>query len=116
MIDSIITIHNNAQHILDQKHEYGSIDDTMDILKISQKGNNMNILVRFYIYKTVKYKPIINEQFVMDSKVSFDLVIDIQAEVIAGTLAPLTANSMVKYPRYVHISTSAATPDEHTIT
>jgi hypothetical protein len=61
---------------LDQKHEYGSVDDMMDILKILQKGNDMNILERLYIYKTAKYKPIMNGQFVKNSKVLFNLVID----------------------------------------
>jgi hypothetical protein len=39
-----------AQHITNNRHTYGSIHDTMDILKITQKGRQMNILEKFYIY------------------------------------------------------------------
>jgi hypothetical protein len=37
---------------------------------------NMNVLERFYVYKTVKYKPTMNEQLVMDPNILFDIVID----------------------------------------
>jgi hypothetical protein len=39
-----------AQHILNNGHTYGNIHDTMDILKIIQKGRHMNILEKFHIY------------------------------------------------------------------
>jgi hypothetical protein len=48
----------------------------MDILKRSQKCNGMNILERFYVYKTAKYKPIMDLQFVMYSNILFDLAVD----------------------------------------
>jgi hypothetical protein len=46
----------------------------IDILKIPQKGNEVNVLERFYIYKAAKHKPIMNECFVSDSNILFDLV------------------------------------------
>jgi hypothetical protein len=64
-----------------------------DILRVLQQGNSLNILERFYDYKTAKYKPLMNEHFVMDFNVQFDLVVDTRrSEVIAGTLVPLITN------------------------
>jgi hypothetical protein len=40
-----------AQHILDRNHDYGSITDSVQILKRCQKGNLMNCWEAFYIQK-----------------------------------------------------------------
>jgi hypothetical protein len=40
-----------AQHILNNKHEYGNIQDAMDILQITQKGRLMDTIETYYIYK-----------------------------------------------------------------
>jgi hypothetical protein len=45
-----------AQHILNHNHEYGIIENTMDLIRIASKGKNLNILERFYIYKDRKAK------------------------------------------------------------
>jgi hypothetical protein len=48
----------------------------MDIIKVSQKGKNFDILERFYIYKATRSKIILNEQHVIDPNVLFDVIID----------------------------------------
>jgi hypothetical protein len=48
----------------------------MDIIKIAHKGKTLDALERFFIYKTSKSKPMINEQFKTNSNVLFDLIIE----------------------------------------
>jgi hypothetical protein len=36
----------------------------------------MDVLERFHIYKTARYKPIQNKQYTRDSTILFDLVIE----------------------------------------
>lgn len=40
-----------AQHILDNKHWYGSIANTLIILGLATKGEHMNTLAKFCIYQ-----------------------------------------------------------------
>jgi hypothetical protein len=40
-----------VQHILDTGHAFGNMDDSMEIVKIQQKGSHLNTLENFYIYK-----------------------------------------------------------------
>jgi hypothetical protein len=39
-----------ARHILNSGHSYGSIDDTLDIIKIERKGKHLDTLERFHIF------------------------------------------------------------------
>ena len=43
-----------AQHLLDNKHVIGPMEDIMKILHIEKKGKMMNTLEDFYIYKETK--------------------------------------------------------------
>jgi hypothetical protein len=38
-----------ALHMLQRRHEYGKIEETMDILKVVQKGKRLDVLERFYM-------------------------------------------------------------------
>jgi hypothetical protein len=49
-----------AQHILECNHKYGKREDTMEVIKIAQESRHLVALVRFYIYKASKNKPILN--------------------------------------------------------
>jgi hypothetical protein len=40
-----------AEHILDNQHSYWTIHDTMDIPCVTKKGEHMNTLERYHIYK-----------------------------------------------------------------
>jgi hypothetical protein len=35
-------------------HEYGTIENTLDVLKVVNKGELLDVLERFYIYKANK--------------------------------------------------------------
>jgi hypothetical protein len=50
-----------AQHILNNGHTYGNINDTMDIIKITQKNRHMNILENFHIYCAYRDNTHMNE-------------------------------------------------------
>jgi hypothetical protein len=65
----------HAKHILSHNHEYGTVENTMDIIIIASKGENLDVLKRFYIYKVSKSQIVINEQYTTDSNVLFDLII-----------------------------------------
>jgi hypothetical protein len=45
-----------VQHTLDNRYTYGTIQDTMDILRITKRGRIMNTLGRYHIYKSIKMK------------------------------------------------------------
>jgi hypothetical protein len=40
-----------AHHIINNKHKYGNIQNTMKILHITQKGRFMNTIEKYHIYK-----------------------------------------------------------------
>jgi predicted GIY-YIG superfamily endonuclease len=65
-----------AQHILEHGHEYGPIDDIMDILRIAPKGKMPDILEKIHIYKSSIHKAIVNEQNTKDSNILSDLALN----------------------------------------
>jgi hypothetical protein len=64
-----------ASHILQFSHEYGTIDNTMEILKIENKGVRLDVIERYLIYKTNKEKPILNEQHVDVHNILFEILL-----------------------------------------
>jgi hypothetical protein len=56
-------------------HDYGTIDNTMNILKIVNKGIFLDVIERFHIYKTSKVKPIINEQHFDEYNILFEILL-----------------------------------------
>jgi hypothetical protein len=43
-----------SNHILNTGHSYGSITDTMEIMKIERKGKHLNTWEKYHIYKIIK--------------------------------------------------------------
>jgi hypothetical protein len=64
-----------ASKMLQFSHEYGTIDNTLEISKIVNKGNLLDVIERFHIYKTNKVKQIVNEQYVDDQNVLFEILL-----------------------------------------
>jgi hypothetical protein len=64
-----------ASHILQFSHEYGAIDNTLEILKTVNKGILLDVIERFHIYKTNNVKQIMNEQHVDDYNVLFEILL-----------------------------------------
>jgi hypothetical protein len=50
-----------AQHILNTGHKYGNIEDTMDIINVTQKGRLMNTIEKFHTYCAHKEDVHMNE-------------------------------------------------------
>jgi hypothetical protein len=64
-----------VQHILDNRHSYGTIHDTMDILRITKKGQHMNTLERYNIYKNKKmYGNILNDTYAEAENPIFEVI------------------------------------------
>jgi hypothetical protein len=42
---------NFAQHLLENKHAMGPMEDIMDVIHVTNKGEMMDTLERYYIYK-----------------------------------------------------------------
>jgi hypothetical protein len=57
--------------MLQHNHEYSTIEKTMVILKVTNKGKLLDVLERFYIYKAGKQKSILNEQCITEQNVSY---------------------------------------------
>jgi hypothetical protein len=64
-----------ALHMLQFSHEYGTIENTLEILKVVNKGKLLDVLERFYIYKANRKKQIMNEQYVVDHNVLFEMLL-----------------------------------------
>jgi hypothetical protein len=58
--EQIQAIRNNnsnsgySSHILNTGHTYGTITDTMDIIRKGKKGRHLNTLEKYHIYKVSK--------------------------------------------------------------
>jgi hypothetical protein len=65
-----------AQHILDTGHSYGTMEETMDIIKTTNKEHLHNTLERFYIYYLSKNKLQMNDTYTDTHNPIFDLIIN----------------------------------------
>jgi hypothetical protein len=45
-----------VQHILDQGHQYGPVEQIMELIEYARKGNIMNITEYYYIYNLNNYR------------------------------------------------------------
>ena len=64
-----------ALHILNNRHEYGTIHSTMKVLKICRKGKKMNTLENFYMQKFQQEGLLIQEQVPPDENSLFKIII-----------------------------------------
>jgi hypothetical protein len=63
-----------ALHILDNRHEYGPIQDTMQLIKPCSKCRNMNIMENLYIQIFHRQGILIDEQFATERNPLFQLI------------------------------------------
>jgi hypothetical protein len=52
-----------SNHILNTRHTYGNLEDTMPVVNIQNKGPYLNTLERFHIYKEQKTGVILNGNY-----------------------------------------------------
>jgi hypothetical protein len=62
-----------AAHILQNRHEYGTAADTLQLLKACQKGTHMNCWETLYIQTHHQQKLLISEQLISDTNTLFEL-------------------------------------------
>jgi hypothetical protein len=56
--------------------EYGTIENTLEVLKVVQTGKLLDVIERFYIYnKASKQKQIMNEQYITDQNILFKMLL-----------------------------------------
>lgn len=65
-----------AQHISECKHEYGTVENTVYIIRTAQKGRYLDAFMRFSIYKASTSNFVLNGQHDIDSNVPFILIIN----------------------------------------
>jgi hypothetical protein len=67
-----------SHHILNTGHTYGTLEDTLQVVKIQNKGPHLNILERFHIYKESKTGLILNDTYIDQYNPLFELVTSVQ--------------------------------------
>jgi hypothetical protein len=67
-----------AQNILNNKHEYGNIQDTMDILQVTQKGRLMDTIEKYYIYKANREGITLNDTHTNNKNPIFETIYNYQ--------------------------------------
>jgi hypothetical protein len=51
-----------AQHLIDKGHSISRMEDVMEILHVTKKGNMMNTLEKFHIYNVTRLDNQVNEE------------------------------------------------------
>jgi hypothetical protein len=64
----------NTLHILENRLEYGPINNTMELIKTSKKGRHMNILENYYMQLFQKQNLLIDEQNPIDGNRLFKFI------------------------------------------
>jgi hypothetical protein len=63
-----------AIHILNNNHQYGSVEETLQLITPRRKGTRMNCLENFYIQLHKKVGSLIEEQSTYEHNTLFDLI------------------------------------------
>jgi hypothetical protein len=64
-----------AQHVIEEGHAFGPINDIMDILHIANKGRMINTLEKFYNYRETQLGTQINDKLKVQSNPIFEALI-----------------------------------------
>jgi hypothetical protein len=84
------------KQILDERHEYGTINETLEVVKVIDKGPIMDIHESsIYIYKHNKMGKHFNEQHNITSNVLFDLLLKQNIRTWIGRIGATTTYKTV---------------------
>ena len=64
-----------AQHLLDTQHSMDEMENTMDVIHITNKGRMMNTIERYYIYRETKLNNQINDRLTVQPNVIFETLV-----------------------------------------
>jgi hypothetical protein len=69
-----------AQHIIDEGHSFGPMNDIMEIIHVAKKGRMLDTLERFYIYSETKRGNQLNDNLTIQSNPIFDALVQNTAD------------------------------------
>jgi hypothetical protein len=58
-----------SNHILNMGHTYGTINDTMDVIRYGRKGRHLYTLEKYHIYKISKTNIQLNDTYEMQNPI-----------------------------------------------
>ena len=64
-----------AQHLIENGHSFGPMQDIMQTVKFTSKGRIMDTLEKFYIFCETKLNKQINDKMTVKSNVIFDTIV-----------------------------------------
>jgi len=64
-----------VQHVIEEGHAFGPMNDIMDVVHIASKGRMLDTLERFYIYRETQLGTHINEKLTVQSNPIFEALI-----------------------------------------
>jgi hypothetical protein len=64
-----------AQHIIEEGHSFGPIDNIMDIIHIANKGRMLDALEKFYIYRKTQLGTQINNKLTVQANSVFEAIV-----------------------------------------
>jgi len=64
-----------AQHVIEEGHSFGPMNDVMKIVHAAEKGRMLDTLERFYIYRETKYGNKINDKLTVQSNPTFETLV-----------------------------------------
>jgi len=64
-----------AQHLIDNKHAIGNMEDIMEIVHVTGKGKKLDVLESFHIYKEAKTGNQINDKLTVRGNKLFQTII-----------------------------------------
>jgi len=65
------------KYLIDKGHSISPVEDSMEILHVTKKGNMMNTLEKFHIYSIMRLDNQVNEKDPVKHNVIFDLIANI---------------------------------------
>jgi hypothetical protein len=80
-----------AQHLLDNKHAIGKMEDIMEVIHMAKKGKMLDTLESFHIYKETRADNQINDKLTVRENTIFEAVV--QEDPYRGNTAPPEPNS-----------------------
>ena len=80
-----------AQHLIDNKHAIGNMEDIMEVVHMTKKGKKLDTLEGFHIYKETKTGNQINDKLTVRENEIFGTLV--KGDPYRGSTAPLQPNS-----------------------
>jgi len=80
-----------TQHLIDNKHAIGNMEDIMEIIHVTGKGKKLDALESFHIYKKAKAGNQINDKLTVRGNELFETII--QQDPYEGYTAPQQQNT-----------------------